>query len=379
MTTAIGSNPYTAAGSAYGAQTAGATTTVQAKTSSTGSNAGAAAATGTDTIELSDAAKAYLASQSSNAADLATGARKWFDAQYKTTGLASPMLDGSVALDMTSISRETLSVVAANSDGLFSKDEVLAAGVTLQKRFDDALAPHVVVARHTGDYAALYKAAADYLDKAGADERATPLWTSTKQAVDEGLALAKKSPMQAPQTSNGNDPVAALLEQTSQVGGARDVDSDADAATDARARLDALANKARDAGTELVFDASRKTGQLVDFSSFSNRALAVMTLDQSGQFSVDEARAAKRELDQRNRTSLMAVFNGSNGDVGSQSLALLSHYNSMSAAEKLASGYNSDLESRLVQNYRLASMFGGGAAPGSSGNGSNPSLLSYLS
>ena len=86
----------------------------------------------------------------------------------------------------------------------------------------------------------------------------------------------------------------------------------------------------------------------------------------------------RAEPDQRNRASLMAVFNGSNGDVGSQSLALLSHYSNMSAAERLASGYNSDLEGRLVQNYRLASMFAGGSAA-ASGSGANTSLLSYLS
>ncbi len=377
MTTAIGPNPYSAAGTAYG--TSSAATTAATKTSDGDGNA-AAMTTSNDSVELSDAAKAYLASQSSNAADLATEARKWFDAQYKSTGLASPMLDGSVALDMTSLSRETLSAVAANTGGLFSKDETLAAGATLQKRFDDALTPHVVVARHTGDYAALYKAAADYLDKAGADERATPLWISTRKAVDEGLALAQKSPMKAPQTANGNDPVAALLQQTSQVGDTSGKTTDAAAATDARARLDALANKARDAGTELMFDSTRKTGQLVDFSSFSNQSLAVMTLNQDGQFSTDESRAAKKELDQRNRTSLMSVFNGSNSDVGTQSLALLNHYNGMTAAEKAASGYNSDLESRLVQNYRLASMFGSGSSASSSGSsGANASLLSYLS
>lgn len=375
MTTAIGTNPYSAAGTAYGSQTA--STAAAAKAGDTGGNPAGSATSSGDTVELSDAAKAYLASQSTDAATLAAEARKWFDAQYKSTGLASPMLDGSVALDMTSVSRESLSAIAANTGGQFSSDEVVAAGATLQKRFDDALTPHVVVARHTGDYAGLYKAAADYLDKAGADERATPLWISTKQAVDEGLALAQKSPMKAPQTTNGNDPVAALLQETSQVSDASGTTTDAAAATDARARLDALANKARDAGTELVFDSTRKTGQPVDFSSFSNQSLAVMTLNQDGQFSTDESRAAKKELDQRNRTSLMSVFNGSNGDVGAQSLALLNHYNNMTAAEKTASGYNSDLESRLVQNYRLASMFGSGSA--GSASGSNASLVSYLS
>lgn len=376
MTTAIGSNPYGAVGTAYGSQTTATTATATATAKTADAATGTAASA--DSVDLSDAAKAYLASQSTDAASLATAAREWFDAQYKTTGLASPMLDGSVALDMTSISRETLSAVAANTGNQFSQDEILAAGATLQKRFDDALAPHVVVARHTGDYAGLYKAAADYLDKAGADERATPLWTSTRQAVDEGLALARQSPMKAPQTTNGNDPVAALLQKTTQVADASGTTSDAAAAADARARFDALANKARDAGTQLVFDPSRKTGQFVDFSSFSNQSLAVVTLNTDGQFSAEEQRAAKSELSQRHRTSLMSVFDGSNGaaDAGAQSLALIRHYNSMTAAEKAATGYNSDLQNRLVQNYRLASMFGGGSATSSNGNAM--SLLNYM-
>ncbi|HWK94122.1 MAG TPA: hypothetical protein VNR39_01745 [Pseudolabrys sp.] len=377
MTTAIGSNPYGAAGTAYGTQTSA----TAATTAKSGSNADTTATTSgsADSVDLSDAAKAYLASQTNDAASLAATARQWFDDQYQTTGLSSPMLGGDVALDMTSISRETLSAIAANTGNQFSQDEVVAAGATLQKRFDDALAPHVVVARHTGDYASLYKAAADYLDKAGADERATPLWISTRQAVDEGLSLARQSPMKAPQTTNGNDPVTALLQKTTQVADASGATSDAQAAADARARFDALANKARDAGTQLVFDPSRKTGQLVDFSSFSNQSLAVVTLNTDGQFSAEEQRAARSELSQRHRTSLMSVFDGSNGaaDAGAQSLALIRHYNSMSAAEKAASGYNSDLQNRLVQNYRLASMFGSGSTNSSGSNAM--SLLSYMS
>jgi hypothetical protein len=377
VTISIGSNPYSAAGTAYGSQTSGTDATATATTGNAGAETAPAAAGSADTVNLSDAARAYLASQT-NATTLAASARQWFDDQYKTTGLTSPMLDGSVALDMTSQSRETLSAVAANSQGLFSKDETIAAGVTLQKRFDDAMAPHVVIARHTGDYAGLYQAAADYLDKAGPDERATPLWTSTKQAVDEGAALAKKSPMKAPQTTDPNDPVAALLDKTSQVAGAGTATDNSSVATDARARLDALANKARDDGTELVFDKSRRTGQLADFSSFSNQSLAVVSLNQDGKFSTDESRAAKSELDQRHRTSLLSVFDGSSGttDAKSQSLALLSHYNSMSDAEKTASGYNTSLQDRLVSSYRLASMLSGGSSSGSGTTGG--SLLSYL-
>jgi len=378
VTTAIGSNPYSAAGTAYNSQTAGTTAATTAAPTPSSADTTSSSASAADTVNLSDEAKAYLAGQSTDAATIATSARQWFDAQYKTTGLSSPMLDASVALDMTSLSRETLSAIAANSQGLFTKDETIAAGATLQKRFDDAITPHIVIARHTGDYAALYQAAANYLDKAGADERATPLWTSTRQAVTEGLALAQKSPMKAPHTTNGNDPVAALLDKTSQVGSASSATDNAKVAADARARLDALANKARDAGAELVFDPSRKTGQLVDFSSFSNQALAVVSLNQGSQFSADETRAAKSALDQRHRASLLSVFTGSDGatDAKSQSLALMSHYAKMSEAERAASGYSSSLENRLVQSYRLASMLTGGSTGGSASGGT--SLLSYL-
>ncbi len=196
------------------------------------------------------------------------------------------------------------------------------------------MAPHVVIARHLGDYASLYQAADKYLDQADADERATPLWQSQKQAVTDGLAKAKAAPSKAPQT-DGNDPVAALLNKTSQATASATGTDDASVASNARAMLDAQANAARDAGTTLVFDPNRKVGQQADFSQFDNQTLAIVTLNSAGSFSPDEARAAKKVLDQRNRQSILAAFNTqTNGDVQSQSLALLSHYSSMSAAEK---------------------------------------------
>jgi hypothetical protein len=132
-------------------------------------------------VTLSDEAKAYLAKKATtehyappSITTLTTKARAWFDQQYASLGIPSAMLDGKVAVDLSGQSRATLSAVADNAQSQFTTDEATAAAKTLQTRFDDAMAPHVVIARHSGDYASLYAAASDYLDKAGADEKATP-------------------------------------------------------------------------------------------------------------------------------------------------------------------------------------------------------------
>ena len=92
--------------------------------------------------------------------------------------------------------------------------------------------------------------------------------------------------------------------------------------------LDAQANSARDNGTELTFDRTRKSGQQVDYTDFDNRALATMVQNQTGDFSAEETRSAKTELDQRNRASILATLNGSQSgsDLRSSSLALLKQY-----------------------------------------------------
>ena len=358
------------AGSAYGV-TSPATSSAK-KTEADQSSTAAA-----DSVTLSEAAKAYLAATPVDAETLAKNARGWLDQQYKDSGISSALIDGKVAVDFTSQSRATLSAIAANSQSLFSKDETVAAAKALSDRFDTAMTPHVVIARHLGDYASLYQAADKYLEQADADERATPLWQSQKQAVSDGLALAKTATYKAPETS-ANDPVAALLTKTSEAIAAADDDAANTAVTRARKMLDAQANAARDAGTDLVFDPNRKYGKQADFSKFDNQALAVVTLNADGSFSTEESRAAKKALDQRNREGILAAFNSKTGtDVQSQSLALLSHYSSMSSAEKAAMGYTDAMQTRLIANYRTASMFSGSGFLGASSGGSS-SLTSYI-
>jgi len=342
------------AGNAYGAgNTASKASPASTDTTDTSSPSSATSVT------LSDEAKAYMARTAAEAdgeqpsvATLATRARAWFDQQYVALGTSSAMLDGQVAVDFSGQTRATLSVIADNAQGQFSTDEVTAATRTLQSRFNDAVSPHVVIARHTGDYASLYAAASDYLDQAGSDEKATAAWKDQKQAVLEGLAAAKASFGKAPVTGSDADPVRALLDKA-RTPTSSSTDSTPDTlATNARAMLDAQADSARDNGKDLVFTGSRQTGQQVDFTDFDNRTLAVMALNADASFSAQEASAAKAELNQRTRRSLVSAFGGDG--IQANSLALLQQYQKMSSEERSVLGFTEDYANRIVANYRTA-------------------------
>ncbi len=239
---------------------------------------------------MSDEAKAHLARTlaAAESADIplsaiAASARTWFDEQYKALGISSAKLDGQVAVDFTNQSRATLFAIASNAQGLFTTDERGAASSALQSRFDGAMSPHIVIARHSGDYAGLYEAALSYVEQAGSDERATSAWKEQRQALVDGLVAARESFGKAPQTGNIDDPVRALLDKAtgSPASGA----GSADVATRARSLLDDQANNAKDNGKELVFDPGRKFGQQADFSQFDNRTLAAVVLNQDSAFS----------------------------------------------------------------------------------------------
>ncbi len=79
--------------------------------------------------------------------------------------------------------------------------------------------------------------------------------------------------------------------------------------------------------------------------------MAAVALNQGSLFSGEETRAAKAELDQRNRTNILSTFNQSS-DSGAGSLALLQQYASMSDEEKSALGLTDQVTNRLIQTYR---------------------------
>jgi hypothetical protein len=377
VTSAVGlnaANSWSYASGAYGAASGSAAPDSKAKAANADTSARDSNAT---SVTLSDEAKAYLEANDTPAppslATVAANARQFFDQQYAALGIPSAVMDGQVALDLTGQDRATLSAVASNAQGMFSQDEVDAATKTLQVRFNDAVAPYVVIARHTGNYAGPYDAALSYLNKAGADERATPAWKNQYQAVLDGSAAAKSAFGKAPDTGNPDDPVRALLNQTSSAGQPTGATSTADIASRARSMLDAQANAARDNGTDLTFDRSRKSGQQVDYTDFDNRSLATIVQNQTGEFSAEETRSAKTELDQRNRASILASLNGSQsgGDPRSASLALLQQYAGMSDEEKSVMGYTDAYANRIAQNYRTLTTLQNAA-------GSNSSTMGLL-
>ena len=272
------SNPQSAATANTGPEDTSVPVQTESDTSNTASSDTAAA-----TVTLSPEAQALLdssaqaetaAAAEADSADkplaiVAAEARAWFDEQYETLGIESAMIDGQVAVDLTGHSRATLSAVASNTEDLFNDDEVAAAKIALQLRFDDAILPHVVIARHTGNYAGLYKAAADYLDKAGTDERETLAWQEQASAVDKGLAAANAVRGRAPDTGDADDPVATLLGKTSATGALTSDTSTESVAANARALLDDQINKALDNGTKLVFRESRQSGQMTLQDAFN--------------------------------------------------------------------------------------------------------------
>lgn len=391
MSAVIGAGVASLLGQTFSGQAAGAygqRTTVRAVDAGGTAGATSTSAAGQDrggatALSLSAEARAYLATmassadatQSAAAREKATAARGWFDAQYARLGIGSALVNGQTAVDFSKQDRATLAVVAAGTAELFSADERQAAGAALQARFDAALMPHAVIARHTGDYAGLYAAAADYLGEAGAEERATTTFTLQSKAVAEGLAAARAVFGRAPATGNANDPVRALLDRTAATPATKPPAgaSVATVASAARTMLDAQAARARDAGTELVFDATRQSGQKADFGPFENRTLAAIVQNVGDAFSPEEVRAARAELGQRTRTGLLDAFNKSDGDPMSRNAALLGQYLSMSGEERAVLGFGQDYADGILANHRLLS-----SLQGLLGGGDGASLLSYI-
>jgi hypothetical protein len=333
------------------------------------------------TVSLSDEAKAFLAATGTTATPAlppGQSARAWLDEQYKKLGITSPTPEGKPALDLAALKREELAAVVANTDKKFSEAEQTASATELDKRFATAMTAHIAIARSTGNYAGLYQAAADYLDQAGADERASETWKDDKKGVTDGLAAAKATKGSAPDTDPAKDPIRAMLDRRTAAATSAGASAET-VAKNARAMLDDQANHASDAGTRLVFD-KRQDGQMVDFTPFSNRALASIALNKDDTFTSEEANAAKTALNERTRATMLGVLNPSSGSAngGDINLGLIRTYENMSAEEKAVLGVTDAVTDRLIQNFQtlqsLQSAFAGG---GNGMFGLSAAMLAY--
>lgn len=337
-------------------------------------------------VTVSDAARALLATQNADDdfAMVTANARIALDDLYKAAGVTSPLQDDKLTIDLSGLDRISVFAIASNSEKEFTADEQSAAAQELQNRFDAAMKPMKAAAEVVGDYSSLYKAALSYFDGMSAKEKAAPGWADQRAALAAGYQATQQNPGALPQ-GIANDPIAAFVKRTEKAG---DTDNDpaanfATVATKARQAIDAQAAAATAAGKQLVFDPQRKSGQLVDFSSFDNQSLSAVALNQGNLFAPEESRAAKQELDARTRKSILQVFQGGSGsDPRSFSLGLIQQYQIMTPEQRQAAGLSSSFLDLAVANYKsttsLMSMFAQASGGSSTGN-SGTSLLDYLS
>lgn len=347
-------NPYASYGSAY----ARAAATAQPSLADTLNSSESASTSDTATnLTLSAAARAQLAG-ATTATDISTviaNTRSTLSSLYSAAKVSGPLdASGSQTVDLSSLDRRALYAMASNNAGGFTADEQAVAKTELGKRFNAALAPATGTAQLTGDLSGIYKAALDYLDSAGSEEKATAGWAAQRAAVLKGVQATQAAPTKMP-SGIANDPVAAYLAQPATTPSLPDIST---VAKSARAALDAQAKAAQDSGKgELVYDAGRKTGQLVDFSGIDNRSLSAMSLNQDGLFSKQESFAAKQVLDARNRASILASLKASqsSGDPTQFSLGLLNTYSAMSDEERAASNWTPAFRDNAVASYKSTS------------------------
>ncbi|MBB1090798.1 hypothetical protein HUU61_05815 [Rhodopseudomonas palustris] len=360
-----GLNSYAQYGAAY-ARTAVAQNSLAGVLASTGDDPFTSNNSATN-LTLSAAARAQLANAtaSKDFTAVISDSRAALDKLYKAAGVTGPYdASGKPTIDPSSLDRRALFAVASNAGGKFTEAEQTLAAVTRIAGFNAALSPAAQTAKLTGNYNTIYKAAADYLDGASSEEKATSTWQAERAAIAKGLTATQSDPTKAPSGISG-DPVASYLAQYPS-GSPTNTQSFASVAKSARAALDDQAKQAAGAGKELIYDPGRKVGQMADLSSLDNRSLSAISLNQDQLFSKEETFAAKQELDSRNRASILTALKQSqtSGNPADFSLGLLNSYSAMSAEERTAANWTPAFRDNAVQSYKatttLLSMLKGG-------------------
>lgn len=363
----------TSAYSAYQGYSSAYATTALARAVSTSSATTSASSDTAATVTLSDSARAAL-SERSFAAVLV-------DAHDKLTTLLeeadrkSPIENDQLALDLAGLDDREL--YAMSSDDSFSDDERTAAGLEMQRRFESALSGPAAIARVTGSYLGLYKAAATYLDKLGPEERASADWQAGRDAVDAGLDQLKSAPGTLPDAGD-SDPVALYL-ALSQSGDSTKT-STTGLAANARATLDQLYAQAKANGRMPTFNARTTTGTYIDLSSFSSRTLSAIVLDDQQRFSSEEINAARAVLQKKSGATLLSGFQSAakSSDPTAFSQNIIAAFSSLSADERQAVGWSDELYQAAMQSYastsKLMQMFGQATGTGS-GSGGLATLL----
>ena len=346
-------------------------TTVAANLAANNKDSGAGASSTTTTeapatsITLSSAAQAELAKK--DFATVLADAHAKLLALLKDAKRTSPLQDGKLALDLSSLDPREL--YAMSSDKSFAPEEREAAGLEMQRRFESAMSGPAAVAKVTGDYTGLYKAAATYLDSLGDEEKNGTDWIAGRDAITEGLKQLQSDPKTLPDAGD-NDPVALYLALT-EAGQTQQQDIK-DVATGARASLDALYAKAIKDGKVPTFNKQTTVGTYVDLSSFPSRTLSAIALNTENKFAPEEVNAAKGALRTKSGAALLAGFQNAakSSDPTAFSQNIIAMFSSMSAEERQAAGWSDNFYQAAVASYestsKLTQMFAeaGGDATG---------------
>jgi hypothetical protein len=357
VSTAYSTNTYYKA--AASAQAAGAATAANAAVTATSEQAATS-------VTLSDEALAALA-----ATDFATviaETRTKLAALLKEADRTSPLEAGKLALDLSSLDARELFAMA--SDDSFSDDEKQAAGLEMQRRFEAAMAGPAAVAGVTGNFTALYKAAAEYLDSLGPEEKADADWIAGRAAITEAQKQLQTAPKTMPD-AGADDPVALYLALV-EAGQAAQPQNIGDVAKGARKTLDALYADAIKAGKAPTYNKSTTVGTYIDLSKLPSRTLSSIVLDDTDQFSTEEVSAAKATLRNKSGAALVAGFQSAakSSDPTAFSQNIMSLFSGMSTEERQAAGWSDQFYQAAVDSYtatsKLTQMFAeaGGNATG---------------
>jgi hypothetical protein len=310
-------------------------------------------------VTLSAAAMAALAAQDADTAtsfdQVTANARSVLDQLLAAAGVKTPVNPkGDTTIDLSGLDGRTLFAIASNSQNVFTADEQTVAAQEIQNRFDAMIKPRLAASDLTGNYTDVYKAAASYFDNMAPEEKLTPAWAAQRSAITQALALLKANPSVLP-SGIDNDPAADYANRAAKAQNPYDASNFSDVASAARAALDAQATAATRKGSQITYGQGK--GTVVDWSSFGTHDLSSIVLNQGSQFSPQEVRSAKQELDTRNRQAILQALKQSaaSGDPTALSYSLLTQYSQMSPEERRASNWTDGFRDMAVANYKSAS------------------------
>nr|WP_314258640.1 hypothetical protein [uncultured Devosia sp.] len=335
------------------ATVAAATSNSAAKTTTSDTTTTSQSAT---SVTLSDEAKAALAAK--DFATVLAEARTKLTALLKEADRTSPIKDGKLALDLSTIDARELYAMA--TDESFTSDEQDAAGLEMQRRLESALSGPAAIAKVTGNFTGLYKAAAEYLDSLGEEEKKGDDWIKGRAAITEAQKQLQADPKTMPDVED--DPVAlylAVVEAGEQV---KPVPI-ADVANTTRKTLDALYAEANKNGKAPTFNKATTVGTYIDMSKFESRTLSSIVLDTTGKFTAPEISAAQSAMRGKSGAALVAGFQNAakSSDPTAFSQNIMSLFNSMSAEERQAAGWSDSFYQAAVDSYvstsKLTQMF----------------------